>query len=446
MRALFRRLTKNSVPPSSSCSRTFPSHSLPASVVGSHEHEGALRPATLSAVLKDVGTYGGYIGVPKGTDLSLKSADDAEMVSIRFQTVFLPVECVNQCVPSLFVPPDDASRSESALAAREFVTEAYNYQTRDASDPRNLLLLCTTQGTSVAADAPGAQKLWVHALGPDGSTVHRYWLEGERSSHKVGGAQAESAEEAAAAAARGKGTAAVIGTRQMGTRFNVLMTIQVPLVQAPPKRGLGAGGLPPWGLSLPFGGSLCGAAASPAPAACFGGGFFGAAAPMPPACPAPSSASSFGMPAASSKSFSFTPPAGAASSRRASVGPPPPPPRVGTACAARLSRGAHAGTAPRLACGSIARDVTQRASVTVVLYAAVSGGVPSEADVAAAVDDMEALYAACAAAGSRASEPGVQFANKPLTLDDMANISAKIITQPYKPPGQLVAGGGLFPM
>ena len=33
------------------------------------------------------------------------------------------------------------------------------------------------------------------------------------------------------ALARGKATAAVIGTRAMGTRFNVLMTIQIPLQQ-----------------------------------------------------------------------------------------------------------------------------------------------------------------------------------------------------------------------
>lgn len=37
-------------------------------------------------------------------------------------------------------------------------------------------------------------------------------------------------EEAAAAAARGKATSSVIGIKAMGTRFNVLMTIQLPVV------------------------------------------------------------------------------------------------------------------------------------------------------------------------------------------------------------------------
>merc|ERR1719453_26958 len=81
-----------------------------------------------------------------------------------------------------------------------------------------------------------------HAVEPDGN-IARYWFEAERSTKKVGGAQLETKEEALAAAARGKATASVIGTRAMGTRFNVLMTIQVPLKQAPPpQRGGGGGG------------------------------------------------------------------------------------------------------------------------------------------------------------------------------------------------------------
>ena len=54
-----------------------------------------------------------------------------------------------------------------------------------------------------------------------------------RSRHKVGGAQSESKEERDDALKRGKATASVIGVRAMGTRFNVLMTVQVPLKQKP---------------------------------------------------------------------------------------------------------------------------------------------------------------------------------------------------------------------
>merc|ERR1712182_105184 len=97
-----------------------------------------LRPVTLRDVLANMAAYGGYAGLPVGSDLSHVDLD--KKVSIRFQTTFLPV-------------------GEEELANMEFCSEA---------------------------------------------------------------------------AARGKATSSVIGVRAMGTRFNVLMNIQVPLAQAPP--------------------------------------------------------------------------------------------------------------------------------------------------------------------------------------------------------------------
>merc|ERR1711904_270899 len=89
---------------------------------------------------------------------------------------------------------------------------------------------------AVQQDGCGAKRLFHHAVDEKG-TIHRYWLEAERSRHKVGGPQVETDEERANAAARGKATASVIGVRAMGTRFNVLMNIQVTLAQAkPPQR------------------------------------------------------------------------------------------------------------------------------------------------------------------------------------------------------------------
>ena len=98
-----------------------------------------------------------------------------------------------------------------------------------------MILLCTTQGLAVQQDGRGQQKLFHHSVAINGK-IHRHWLEAERSAHKVGGAQKETAAEKADALKRGKATASVIGVRAMGTRFNVLMTVQVPLKQKPPKR------------------------------------------------------------------------------------------------------------------------------------------------------------------------------------------------------------------
>lgn len=50
------------------------------------------------------------------------------------------------------------------------------------------------------------------------------------------------------------------------------------------------------------------------------------------------------------------------------------------------------------------RHPTERATVTVVLYNTVAGGVPSEGDVRAAIDDMEALYRGCGWHGELADD------------------------------------------
>ena len=86
---------------------------------------GPLQPVTLRSVLQQMGTYGSYAGLEGQTDLS-NTALDAQC-SIRFQTTFIPVE-----------------ESSDGRGKLEFATEAYNYNTTSDSDPRNLVLLCTS--------------------------------------------------------------------------------------------------------------------------------------------------------------------------------------------------------------------------------------------------------------------------------------------------------------
>ena len=183
-----------------------------ALVVGNAVGNGSkLSPKTLRDVLSNLGQHGQYAGLSSGTDLSDKTLD--EKVSIRFQTTFIPVT--------------------GHRGTLEFATESYNYNTKDNKNPKNLILLCTTQGLAVQQDGRGQQKLFHHSIAANGK-IHRHWLEAERSTHKVGGAQKETAAEKADALKRGKATASVIGVRAMGTRFNVLMTVQVPLKQQKP--------------------------------------------------------------------------------------------------------------------------------------------------------------------------------------------------------------------
>jgi len=122
-----------------------------------------LRPVTLRSVLSNISKYGKYTNL--GIDSLLdEKLDDA--VSVRFQTTFLPV-------------------GKGEKQALEFAPEAYNYNTMDDEDPRNLVLLCTTQGLAIQQDGRGAKKLFHHAK--DDGTIKRFWLEAESSSHKVGG-------------------------------------------------------------------------------------------------------------------------------------------------------------------------------------------------------------------------------------------------------------------
>merc|ERR1711988_61299 len=120
-----------------------------------------------------------------------------------------------------------------------------------------------------------------------------------------------------------------------------------------------------------------------------------------------------------------------------------PAPKVGSACAARVSRGSEFDTWKGLTAKTPKRNPSEHVTCTVVIYNAVSGGVPSGADVIAAIDDLEQLYAACSTKGHLADQE-FDFMKKELTVKDANDIADKISTQPYKPPVQSVAGFNAF--
>merc|ERR1711904_532057 len=70
-------------------------------------------------------------------------------------------------------------------------------------------------------------------------------------------------------------------------------------------------------------------------------------------------------------------------------------PKVGSASAARVSRGTEFDTWKGLTVKAPVRHPSEHVTCTVVIYNAISGGVSSEADVVAAIDDLELLYNAC---------------------------------------------------
>merc|ERR550537_1369064 len=126
-----------------------------------------------------------------------------------------------------------------------------------------------------------------------------------------------------------------------------------------------------------------------------------------------------------------------ATSRSRSMRRSSPAPKVGSACAARVSRGSEFDTWKGLTAKTPKRNPAEHVTCTVVIYNAVAGGVPSEADVIAAIDDLEQLYAACATQGKLAGQE-FDFMKKELTVKDALDIADKVTTQPYKPPTQSV--------
>jgi len=368
-----------------------------AVVVGNHCKKAGekidLHPITLTDFLKKTGTYASYAGVKRDSVLYNEKLDSE--VSIRFQTTFLPVE-------------------DSDLSKLEFCTEAYNYNTTSDDDPRNALVLCTTQGIAFQQDGAGAKKLYHHAI-DDNGTVHRYWLEAERTTHKVGGAQLETKEEALQAAARGKATASVIGIEAMGTRFNVLMTVQIPLQQKPK----------PY---MPFprqhtAESMC---LMLSPQGCADIDWEGCSDISL------SAARTYGGVSCSAMRE------GAGIFRR-------PARKIGRANAARVSRGSEVDTWEGVRNTQPKRDPHQHITVTVVIYNTVAGGVPSQDDVEAAIKDMECLYDACTWKGNLAEE-GADFMKSELTVSESSDIVKKIKEQPYyTPQSDLVHNASVFP-
>lgn len=361
-----------------------------ALITGNHAN-AELKPLTLRDVLTRAGEHGGYAGLTVGCNLGNDPLD--AQCSIRFQTTFLPVE-----------------QKFGGRETLEFATEAYNYQTHDDADPKNLVLLCTTQGVAFQADGKAATKIFHHRVDSATGQTRRHWLEAERTTHQVGGSQVESASEKADAVARGKATACVIGPKSIGTRFNVLMTVQVPLEQqlrpvggggfsfaAPPpaSAAFAAAGAPTYSFgataAAPTAGGGCGGACFGGGAAAFGGA--GAAAPFgggAAACFGAAGSAPFGAAAFPA----YGAPAGGP------FGASRPQPATGLANAARVSYGAEHDTWPGL-CGrgrTPKRHPSEHITITVVIYNVVAGGVPSDADVVAAIDDLETLYASCKAA------------------------------------------------
>eukprot|EP00931_Biecheleriopsis_adriatica_P090017 TRINITY_DN64069_c0_g1_i1.p1 TRINITY_DN64069_c0_g1~~TRINITY_DN64069_c0_g1_i1.p1 ORF type:complete len:684 (+),score=114.48 TRINITY_DN64069_c0_g1_i1:74-2053(+) len=351
-----------------------------------------LRPSTLEDYLRDFSKHASYAGsVPEPT--SLLSGRD-QSVGIRFQAVFLPV------------PAEGPNAGQ-----REFYPDTYNYQTRSWDDPRNIVLLCTSQGTFVQQDGPNSVPQYLHQK--SGGSWRRKYLEALKTRHGVSMGQVDTEQERLQALQQGKAVSTVIGTRSMGLGFNRLMTVQVPMKQqkVQPQSGFGLFGGGKGGGGK--GGGLFGAVAA-------GGGLFTMAAPTMGGAPM------------ASCNFAATSAFGGYSGC----------PQPAAAHAARVSYGSDAGLMEALKMNTFERDHDCSITITVQFYFVVDQGRPiCEADIKKAIDICEEAYKGCSWDG-KLMDAGMQtaFAKKDLTTSEAGQIVSKIITQP---PGVPSAGPGI---
>jgi huntingtin len=305
--------------------------------VVAHNAAGELEPMLLSSLLQNIGKHGAYAGLDPALNLFDEALDSK--ISLRLQTTFLPLA--------------------PGQAALDFAPEVRNYQTRSPSDPRNLLLLCTTQGVFVQQSDVDFTRLYAHAPYGASSGASRHWFEAERSTHAVGGEQRESNQERGDALARNKAMGSVIGTRGMGVRFNVLMTIQIPLAPlAPPPRVTS------------------------------------------------------GAPSQRFRSLS--------GSRQAAIPAQAISTRPGISNAARVSLGTKHDDWRGLGVRTPRRHATEHITATIVTYNTTSGGVPSAEDVLSATQDLDSIYAGCASHSDLAGGE-LLFMKKPAGVGEVRN-------------------------
>ena len=303
-----------------------------------HDVDGVEELVLLSDYLKNMGKEGAYRGMDPDTNLYAEKTD--QNISVRFQTCFMPLD-----------------------GSVEFYAQAFSYGSTDKV-PQNLMIVASSQGTSVQYPGGSTTNMYTHVLHDDGFH-HAHNFVADATSHKVGGEQIETHAEIEENGKKGKASATRIGLRCLGKRFNVVLTLQIPLKIKQEETC----------MCMDYQASY-----SYFPNSSFLKEFDeGDADPV------------------NYKSLCGVPQEMSEESGAVFRGMPPcleslP---VGVSSAARVSIGSEVARLGDLAQKKPVRNEEEHITLTVIIYNAVQGGVPSEDDVKAAIDDMENLFESC---------------------------------------------------
>jgi hypothetical protein len=172
-------------------------------VVADGPQRSRLKTVTLAEYISDSEQHMGYAGI-RLSEYKDEVSNPEEVVTMRFQCVMLPAGDKNL----------------------QFCTSVFNYQTVDNADPKNMVVLCTAQGASVATSQVNSQLLMAHA----GLNSNK-WLTAEPTDLYPGQSQIEPTAAIVEHITRGKATAAALGIREMGAQMNCQLLVQIPLMQ-----------------------------------------------------------------------------------------------------------------------------------------------------------------------------------------------------------------------
>ena len=158
---------------------------------------------SVQELLDDIEPTCKYMGY---TSIDAKTSANQKVV-VRFQTAWVPI----------------------TTGTTKIVPQHYSYQTRDRSNPRNLLVLGTPTGVHVHNDTAGGNKLFAHSVSESGE-VTNHWFEAESNRDCMVGHAANVSSKRA--------RVSEMGIRGMGPRTNCFVTVAIPNTQKQETSGI----------------------------------------------------------------------------------------------------------------------------------------------------------------------------------------------------------------
>ena len=372
------------------------------------------RMVTLAYALENAGKLFKHAGLPEDCNLYCPEYDNGN-IKLRLDMIFAP-------------QGEKATGAE--WAAKEFSLTGYNYQARE-KNARNIGLFSHPQGTSCADDGNGKLYLRPQVWDDAKKELAAFWTEAEDTGKTVQDMHTETAEESAAAAARGKGTAVRAGCDGWDKLPNLFSYIQIPRVQT---------------RNAPVRSSIASAVLAVAPAPALASAVSAASAASawqngPPtksfkASPLSTKGVHYRSLGASAQDPVYDEEDGEEDEdetpcmRSLGSSAPLPPPSL---TSARLSRGSYAGIHPGVKSDSVERAKEPITITCTLVFMLASDDAPDTATVTAAWSSLQRMAKIAGTPKELMDKDAKLTTGEPLTKEDEQDISDKQAVHPAPP-------------